>query len=176
MEPTLLCQMFFGLGTVVSIGGTLIPSFRQQIMNYGSRRTTPSPAKEDHRNTGLLAYNSHLQVPHTWFTHNYIVSVLSSIFWGFQIYTQGPAFRLLANYSRDQNGGMTVNQAFLAWLLLLAQGLRRLYESLTLTTPSESTMWVGIWLLGMVIYIVMGISVWIEGAGMFIRNSDSPHN
>ncbi|KAH7360804.1 3-oxo-5-alpha-steroid 4-dehydrogenase-like protein [Rhexocercosporidium sp. MPI-PUGE-AT-0058] len=164
MDPSLLCKAFFCFGTAVDIGGTLIPSFREHIMNYGSRRSDQSSPENEQktRSFGLFENIASIQVPHTWFTHYYIVSVASSIFWAFQICTRGAAFEFLATFSH-QKESMTVNQAFLAWCFMAFQGIRRLYESLTLTKPSQSKMWVGLWLIGMAYYVFMGVSVWIEG-------------
>ncbi|TGO79781.1 hypothetical protein BELL_0023g00240 [Botrytis elliptica] len=169
MDPRTICAAFFILGTTVDLGGTLIPSFRQHVMNYGSRGFTPNPEKSTSphsKTTRLFEYVGSIQVPHTWFTHYYIVSVASSIFWAFQIITRGPAFRLLASYSQqDATKSMTVNQVTLAWTLMALQGSRRVYESLTLTKPSQSKMWIGLWAIGIAYYLFMGISVWIEGIG-----------
>lgn len=168
MDPSLLCKTFFGLGTVVDIGGTLFPSFRTHIMNYGSRSTT-SKTPELKAPTGfiqgLIEIVGSLQVPHAWFTHYYVVSVLSSLFWGFQICTKGSTFKLLASYSHPRTSNMAANQVLLAWSFMAFQGVRRLYESITLTKPSQSRMWVGLWAIGMAYYAFMGISVWIEGIG-----------
>ncbi|KAI9048971.1 hypothetical protein LZ554_006820 [Drepanopeziza brunnea f. sp. 'monogermtubi'] len=168
MDPSLLCKAFFVLGAAVNVGGTLIPSFREQIMNYGSRGTpsTTSPQKQEKQPLNFFEYISSIQVPHTWFTHYYMVSVLSSIFWGYQIYNHGPAIEVLAAYTTRKDGTMTVNQVFLAWTLMAIQGSRRLYESITLTKPSQSKMWIGLWLIGMAYYAIMGISVWIEGSAV----------
>ena len=56
------------------------------------------------------------------------------------------------------------------------QGVRRLLESSTLAKPSASKMWVLHWLLGIVFYLAVGISVWIEGAGMSIRGPTTKVN
>lgn len=169
MDPRTICAAFFILGTTVDLGGTLIPSFRQHVMNYGSRGFTPNLEKStslQSKTTRVFEYVGSIQVPHTWFTHYYIVSVASSIFWAFQITTRGSAFRLLASYSQqDATKSMTVNQVTLAWTLMALQGSRRVYESLTLTKPSQSKMWVGLWAIGIAYYLFMGISVWIEGIG-----------
>ena len=153
----------------MDLGGTLIPSFRAKIMNYGSRSTTqPRPSTQKAPATireALFTIIASMQVPHTWFTHYYIVSVLSSLFWAHQIYTRGPIFELLASYAADKKTSMTVNQVVLAWGMMTTQGLRRLYESVTLTKPSNSKMWVGLWAIGIAYYAFMGISVWIEGIG-----------
>jgi 3-oxo-5-alpha-steroid 4-dehydrogenase 3 len=169
MDSSLLCKLFFGLGTAVDIGGTLFPSFRSNIMNYGSRSTTPTKAESKASNgpiQRLFQYVGSFRVPHTWFTHYYVVSVLSSLFWGVQIYANGSVIKLLASYSQSRTSSMTFNQVLLAWGLMAAQGIRRLYESITLMKPSQSKMWVGIWALGIAYYTFMGISVWIEGLGL----------
>jgi len=169
MDPSLLCKMFFSLGTAVDLGGTLIPSFRAKIMNYGSRGTiTKTPPKDQPKSIFATLFDTiaSVQVPHTWFIHYYVASVLSSIFWAHQIYTHGPAFEFLAFYSSERDTSMTVNQVFLAWLFMAIQGSRRLCECITLTKPSKSKMWVGLWLIGLGYYIAMGISVWIEGVAV----------
>jgi 3-oxo-5-alpha-steroid 4-dehydrogenase 3 / polyprenol reductase len=168
MDAALLCKGFFTIASVASIGGVLAPSFRSQIMNYGSRGTkkeeTPKPAKP--KSASILDAIASLQVPHAWFTHFYVASVASSIFWALQILMRGRVFSFLA--SQDQTlaaSGMTMNQVSLAWGFMALQGTRRLYESITLTKTSQSTMWVGLWLIGIAFYIFIGISVWIEGIG-----------
>ncbi|QSZ34931.1 hypothetical protein DSL72_007793 [Monilinia vaccinii-corymbosi] len=161
-----ICTAFFLLATTVGIGGTLIPSLRQHVINYGSRGITPNDTTIRIKATSMLEYTGSIQVPHTWFTHYYIVSVASSIFWAFQIITRGTVFKFLASYSQhDITPSMTVNQVALAWGFMAFQGGRRLYESFTLTKPTQSKMWVGIWAVGIAYYIFMGISVWIEGIG-----------
>jgi len=170
MEPAVLCVIFFSLGTAVDLGGIFFPAFRQHIMNYGSRSTSsqPEPTTKSPRKTttSISDYMASIKVPHTWFLHYYITSVASSLFWAVQILTHGLVFKLFALYSpHPTTGTMTVNQVFLVWLLMAIQGMRRLYESLTLTKPSQSKMWVGLWALGIAYYIFMGISIWIEGIG-----------
>jgi 3-oxo-5-alpha-steroid 4-dehydrogenase 3 len=173
MDAALFCQIFFSLGTVIDVGGPLIPSFREYIMEYGSRSTTPSTSITSRTTSRqksfprVLKLIGSFQVPHTWFTHYYIISVASSIFWAFQIYTQGFAFDFLASCSKSRPATMTVNQVLLAWSLMMAQGTRRLYESVAFTKPSQSQMWAGLWVIGMAFYLFMGISVWIEGIGWF---------
>ncbi|KAK0124559.1 hypothetical protein ONS95_009507 [Cadophora gregata] len=164
MDPAFLCKAFFCFGTAVDLGGTLFPSFRERIMNYGSRGTDSQPSQEVNSTSwNFLDFIASIEVPHTWFTHYYVVSVASSIFWAIQMYSHGPVFELLASYSQPKDS-MTTNQVLLAWLLMAFQGTRRLYESLTLTKPSQSKMWAGLWLIGIAYYVFIGISVLIEGA------------
>lgn len=164
MDPSRLCKIFFTASTAVVLGGTLIPSLRKHVLNYGSRATPGTSPPESIKDAPNKVFESvaSIQVPHTWFTHFYIISVVSSIFWACEISTRGPAFAYLASNSQ-QTASMTVNQVFLAWLFMALQGARRLYESYTLMKPSNSKMWVGIWGLGIAYYIFMGISVWVEG-------------
>lgn len=164
MDPAQLCKIFFGIGTVTDLGGTLIPPFRERIMNYGSRSTDSKTLEPKKKTANLLDRIASFEVPHTWFTHYYAVSTGSSIFWAYQVVTGGQAFKLLAAYSRSAtSGSMTANQVLLAWSMMSVQGTRRLYESLTLMKSSKSKMWVGLWVIGIAYYIAMGITVWIEG-------------
>jgi 3-oxo-5-alpha-steroid 4-dehydrogenase 3 len=84
-------------------------------------------------------------VPHNFFTHFYIVSVASSLFWGWWL-------------SLWQAGG-TVR---VVWLLMLLQGVRRLSESYAYTSSSKSQMWFVHWIIGLLFYFATGIAVWIE--------------
>ena len=168
MAVALLCRCFFTIGTAVDIGGLLVPSFRRQIMNYGSRgEKTASHGEAKHPKSKLasaLDFIASFQVPHTWFKHFYVISVASSVFWAIQVLIRGRIFNFLASQHQESDDpGMTINQVFLAWGFMALQGIRRLYECITLTKPSQSKMWVGLWLMGITYYIFMGISVWIEG-------------
>jgi 3-oxo-5-alpha-steroid 4-dehydrogenase 3 len=170
MDPALLCRIFFSLGTAVAIGGTIIPPFREHIMNYGPRSTTSTTISEQHKTkiTRFLEYVGSFQVLHAWFTHYYVVSVASSVFWAHQIYTHGTAFKFLASLSESRPATMTLNQVFLAWLFMAVQGVRRLYESIVFTKQSQSRMWAGLWIIGIAFYVFMGISVWIEGMRRYL--------
>jgi 3-oxo-5-alpha-steroid 4-dehydrogenase 3 len=168
MDASLLCKSFFTIGTAVNIGGVLVPSFRGQIMNYGSRaaqtqRTEEKTKTPESKPDSILDGVASFRVSHAWFTHFYVVSVLSSIFWAVQLLTHGTAFNFLASHQISSTTGMTVNQVALVWCFMTLQGIRRLYESIVLAKPSQSKMWVGIWLGGIAYYIFIGISIWIEG-------------
>lgn len=68
--------------------------------------------------------------------------------------------------SSTQAQGMTVDQVVLTWSLVTIQGARRFLETSLLVKFSESKMWFIHWLLGMTFYLGLGVSCWIEGAGM----------
>lgn len=63
---------------------------------------------------------------------------------------------------------MRFDQVVVTWLLMFAQGSRRLYECLAISSPSTSKMWFGHWALGLLFYIGTGLAVWIEGAGKWL--------
>ena len=147
---------------------------------YGSSSTLKSPGnlvepyfprQMDNTSKGtfitVLDALSTIKVPHSWFTHFYIVSVASSVFWGVQIFIRGPFLRALhsgAEYSTSRNT-MSVDQVVVTWALMVVQGVRRLLESFSVAKTSSSNMFVAHWLLGIAFYLAVGISIWIEGIG-----------
>ncbi|KAK2767463.1 hypothetical protein FQN54_003619 [Arachnomyces sp. PD_36] len=113
-----------------------------------------------------LDYLASWKVPHSYFTQFYVVSLISSIFWATQIIWKGPAFRIVsALYDADsaQGSSMSVNQVLVCSALMAIQGARRLYECVTLSKPSQSTMWIAHYILGILYYLAMTVAVWIEG-------------
>ncbi|KAH8663667.1 3-oxo-5-alpha-steroid 4-dehydrogenase-like protein [Tricladium varicosporioides] len=173
-DPVQICRIFFTLGTAVDLGGIFIPSFRENIMNYGSRKDIREKRNVDENNfTKLIRYLATFQVPHSWFTHYYLVSVMSSIFWAVQAYNNGPVFTFLASYSKPKSATVTLSHVLLAWAMMSVQGVRRLYESLAFTKPSQAQMWIGLWIIGMAYYVVMGVAVWIEGIDTLCKSHSS---
>jgi len=185
MSPKQLCQSFFFIATCIVLFLNSIPSFRLRFISYGSRTSQPaadnlktSSTKEDRATpetkpatnsfSQLMDYAASFQVSHSWFTHFYVLSVLSSIFWPIQIYSRGGLFEILASrqvaHDGDKQTMLTFNQIFIAWLFMTIQGTRRLYESVSFGKQSKSKMWCMHWILGLVYYTTMGISVWIEGS------------
>jgi 3-oxo-5-alpha-steroid 4-dehydrogenase 3 len=59
---------------------------------------------------------------------------------------------------------MSLEQIYIAWLLMALQGSRRLYESLFVFKPGSSPMWFIHWALGAAFYAVISLAVWIEGS------------
>lgn len=109
-----------------------------------------------------------IRVPHSFFTHFYIVSFSASLFWLHQLYTRGLALQWIASFGstalRPTSGNsMTLGQVWLLWVLLFIQGTRRLVESYAFSKPSKSTMHVTHWLIGLAFYMVDSIAIWVEG-------------
>jgi len=168
IDPAHLCRAFFIFITVAGIGAAAVPGLRQ-LVSYGPRTIltseTPVPSTEvKSKNVTFADRLAKLQVPHTWFTHFYMVSVASSAFWAYQLATNGVIFRLFASrYASDGQIGMTANQILITWALMAFQGSRRLYESVTLLKLSSAQMPLASYALGIAFYLAVGVAVWAEG-------------
>ena len=81
-------------------------SLRSRFLTYGPRATSGSistrsapPRAQDPstENKGFLDYLATWQVPHSYFTHFYVASVLSSVFWVAQLLSRGVVFQAIAS-------------------------------------------------------------------------------
>jgi 3-oxo-5-alpha-steroid 4-dehydrogenase 3 len=162
-----------------------IPVFRLRFLEYGARASSEEPAKREASDqvskksheadngsslvslfVKILDVAAKIQVPHSWFTSFYVVSVLSSLFWLVEAFRVGDFYGIIIeNRIAHQRSQMSLPQTKLAWLLMLIQGSRRLYESLTLPSSSTSKMWIGHWMIGIGFYLATGVAIWVEGAG-----------
>lgn len=129
-----------------------MPALRRRFLVYGSRATTTGKSDSASKPVSksacsqLLDHAAAIHVPHNYFTHFYVTSVACSLFWGWWLRVW------------DAH-----NQMQVVWSLMLLQGVRRMLESYTYTSTSKSSMWFAHWILGLVFYITMNISIWIEG-------------
>jgi 3-oxo-5-alpha-steroid 4-dehydrogenase 3 len=157
-----------------------IPPIRKRFAEYGSRAEETSmkkprdsqdaghDSKEDSTRTMLRAIS--VKVPHRYFTHFYMVSFMSSLFWAFQFLTFGRPLRLIldlqsASQSSD-TPSMSRNQIILVWAMMSVQGARRCYESVVFARSSRSEMWIALYGVGISFYLATGMAIWIEGTGM----------
>jgi 3-oxo-5-alpha-steroid 4-dehydrogenase 3 len=183
-------SQWFQLLFLTAAGGVIalqaLPrSIRSAFMDYGPRREAKAKP-EPEPNTGVVVSLTRQiasvgQVPHSWFWHFYFVSVSWSAFWAWQFATKGRVMGALAEWevtTADSSSSSPVSQrvageekkelgrVFVAWLLLMLQGLRRLVECLVTTKAgSRSPMWIVHWGLGLAFYTIMGASIWIQGSG-----------
>jgi len=166
------------------LAANALPSVQTRFIRYGSRSvpfaSTQKPiilheerSVQNHEPQSsslfdkLLTFLAKLQVPHSWFLHFYIVSVASSVFWGTQIVTSASLLNAISVQElRPLARSMSLNQIFITWLMMLVQGMRRLYECTLISKPSKSSMWFAHWLIGIMFYLAIGVAVWIEGGGM----------
>ncbi|KAF9871716.1 3-oxo-5-alpha-steroid 4-dehydrogenase [Colletotrichum karsti] len=167
-SPAQWCQIFFGLSSAAVLAIQAIPKAAQHaILDYGAR--SPAGADGEMKGGGRKAANrfdefvkavaSVGQIPHAWFMHFYVASIVGSAFWAFEYVRDGPAYRFIAS-RQAQSGGpaMSLEQTVLVWTLMLLQGSRRLYECLFVMKPGSSRMWFVHWLLGLGFYISSLIS------------------
>jgi 3-oxo-5-alpha-steroid 4-dehydrogenase 3 len=153
-----------------------VPAFRQRFFSYGARgentakKVDPtersSAVHEDDATHAIERFLDHLatySVPHGWFLHFYAFSVALSLFWAYQITTQGYCFVTLADWTQDGDSHMTSEQTIIVWWCLLIQGCRRLVECVQ-GPKSTSRMWIVHWFIGMGYYLGANIAIWIEGS------------
>lgn len=212
LDPVVLLRTFYIAAAALILFINTIPALRSRFLAYGSRATSPQPRSKNASSspkttsTPLLQFLDHLtiyRVPHNWFTHFYILSVLSTLFWTHQLYTRGPAFRFLAflhnnahetpntsaiyNASASSNTSanpntftsppttsMSLFQVHLVLSFQFLQGLRRLLESHCYTSTSTSQMWIGHYMLGLLFYLTINIAIWIEGLPALLNPSSPP--
>lgn len=151
---------------------------RSRFITYGARAASSSsttaetqkPSSNDTKTSLImraLDFLQSLQVPHSYFTQFYMVSILSSIFWLAQLLLRGSVFQAItARISPEHlQSSMSVNQAMLCWVLMVVHSSRRLAECCLFSKPSASRMWFVHWVLGISFYLAATVAIWIEGAG-----------
>jgi len=128
----------------------------------------------DDANQGGLAWLvdivTNITVPHDFFWHFYLLSTSLSLYWALEVLVlRGPTFNAIVTLIRDRGVGMSFEQVKITWLMMFAQGLRRLYECLYVNAPSKSRqqkstsrMQAWIWALGLGFYAAMSVAVWVE--------------
>ncbi|CZT20592.1 related to 3-oxo-5-alpha-steroid 4-dehydrogenase [Ramularia collo-cygni] len=169
MDAILLLRLAYIICALLVLVIASVPPLRARFLDYGPRTARQNDGKsveESEKGPNfvlvMLDKAGSICVPHSWFTSFYAVSVLSSLFWASEVMLKGPFFGAVAR-NLSHGNTMRFEQVVVTWLLMFAQGSRRLWECLTLSTPSKSKMWFGHWVLGVLFYIGTGLAVWIEG-------------
>ncbi|KAI5370213.1 Putative 3-oxo-5-alpha-steroid 4-dehydrogenase, polyprenol reductase [Septoria linicola] len=146
-----------------------IPPLGTRFLSYGARSSAAPAAKKEGNYdfpykplTALLDWLAGVSVPHSWFASFYAISVGCSMYWAVEMVCKGPAFTAIASCAQMQSSSMTLSQVQVAWLVMFAQGSRRLYECTSLSRPSASQMWVGHWALGVLFYVCTNIALWAQ--------------
>lgn len=150
------------------------PILSNRFLAYGSRVDDQS---RHFKQTGsrLIDRLAALRVPHSWFASFYLVSTSCSLLWATQIILKASMFQRIASLSKQHASSMTLDQVTVTWALMLLQGIRRLYESLCLTRPSQARMWVGHWAFGVWFYSSVNIAIWIEAVRKSFHHNFSNH-
>ncbi|KAJ9202539.1 hypothetical protein DTO164E3_2979 [Paecilomyces variotii] len=175
MDAVDAVRTFFLFATCTTLSVSGIPYLRARFVDYGPRATDSSRsasaiAAPRSPLTRFIDYLAAWRVPHSYFIHFYVLSVLSSIFWATQLLSRGPAFRVIAARVNEEHRSksMSLNQVWLCWALMAIQGARRLYECIATAKQSSSQMWFVHWGLGLAFYMAMTLAIWIEGTGTLL--------
>ncbi|KAF2757834.1 hypothetical protein EJ05DRAFT_464717 [Pseudovirgaria hyperparasitica] len=181
IDPAIAIRAAFLAGSAFVLLVYAIPLLRNRLLAYGPRSSVVPPidASSNRANhyIAILDRLAAYRVPHNYFTHFYIVSVVGSLVWAQQLLTQGSIFNNIAQHASlsSRRPAMSFESIVLAWMLLCVQGSRRLYESLVFSRSSKSTMWVGHWALGLLFYVGIGLAIWIEGIPTMIQEERFHH-
>lgn len=174
---------------IVTVAGILIarltPALHDRFLAYGARQDHKKVDEDkDVLNqrklnsnssssiTEILDYATKFTVPHSWFTHFYVVSTCSALFWTTVLSTDliWDSGTVWSEY--EDNVSHTPNywhyKARGCVLLMLLHSVRRLYECVHLSKPSRSRMWIGHYLVGIAFYLVTNIAIWVD-TGRFDR-------
>ncbi|KAL4779689.1 hypothetical protein BJX76DRAFT_351605 [Aspergillus varians] len=190
MDAVDALRAFFLFAACTIISVSLPGSLRSRFIPYGARATstaavesetsasTPTPKSTSaspssaSSMTRTLDYVATLRVPHSYFTHFYVISVLSSIFWALQLLSHGRVFQAIATRIRPEHlhQGISINQIMLCCVLMMVQGVRRLHECRIFYKPSSSKMWFVHWFAGIGFYLAVAVAVWIEGSGTILSH------
>ena len=174
LAPRDFLQAFYLTASAAILLVYLIPALNKRFLPYGARDPaqpvagkdgsvqTFDPATGHPQVSALLDRIANAKVPHGWFIHFYIVSVLSSAFWAYQILTCGRLYGFFASFVPGSYDPNACFRLAVCWALLAIQGMRRLYECL-LQPSGSSKMWIGHYAIGIAFYLATGIAIWIEG-------------
>lgn len=170
LPPSTYIQTYFALLGAGCLALQLLPALNHALLTYGPRQSSPSSPSSSYRSlivtllkqTGLLFH-----VPHAWFSHFYVALLAFQAFWAAQYLSRGCVLATVAEREVEmgEGHGMRPEQVFLAWGMLTVQGARRLYECWFVMRPSASQMLGVHWVLSLLVYLAMSVSVWIGGSG-----------
>lgn len=157
-----LSTRFFTYGKTVQPPTTTTTTTISAEKKPTSKTLSNTSSNNNNNNiTQLLDYLTTLTVPHAYFSHFYLVSLVSSLFWAAQFLLDGSLLQCLLSLGPPSNEDrIPLTQLLLTWLCLLTQSLRRCHEQLTISkTPSTSTMLLPHYLLGHAFYLITTLSI-----------------
>lgn len=113
---------------------------------------------------------ANLTVPHAYFIHFYTLSIGALLLWFGQIAAQQPILHFVLQYTHEPEQPVAAVQVIIAWLAILVLSIRRYLEE-NEKEPSESRMFFGHWIMGLLFYSVTSVAVWIEGDRQLIAHT-----
>ncbi|KAF8445177.1 hypothetical protein BGX38DRAFT_1196478 [Terfezia claveryi] len=173
LEDYLRC--FYLLSAASILLASSIAPLSTRFFSYGKTSQPPTTTSAEKKQTKinssnnislthLLDYLTTLTVPHAYFSHFYLVSLVSLLFWAAQFLLNGSLLRYLLSVGTRTpsiiEDRISPTQLLLTWLCLLAQSLRRYHEQLIMSkTSSTSTMLIPHYLLGHAFYLTTTLSL-----------------
>lgn len=141
----------------------LIPPLKNRFLDYGAR-SKASVHTHDAGLSSLLNRLAVIQVSHSRFKDFYLTSVFCSICWLMQQLFDGRPLQHVQQMSTTKlhDKSTPAIKTVLSLLLVTTQGLRRLHESVNINRHSNSKMWIGHYVLGLLFYISINIAVIVE--------------
>ncbi|KAK0621367.1 hypothetical protein B0T17DRAFT_494031 [Bombardia bombarda] len=184
VEPSQWCQAFylFAAGCVVVVAATPREA-RTLLMDYGARKSSSSHKENAQQNLQnpdvrgrviflVATVASWGQVPHSWFSAFYLVSLACSLFWLVQYLAGGAVLHAIVSQQASAPGpSATIGQVVVAWSMMFLQGSRRVYEHALVFRRSNSKMWIVHWVLGLGFYLFTSVSIWVEGSRAVLDKS-----
>ncbi|KAJ5487291.1 hypothetical protein N7530_001591 [Penicillium desertorum] len=171
MDAVDTLRAFFLLAAATTISISIPTSLQSRFLAYGPRATSdsistgsaaPLAQKPSVKSKGFLDYLATWQVPHSYFTHFYVASVLSSVFWVAQLLSRGVVFQAIASRVSEDHQRHSMS---------LTQDPGVYGSAMLFSKPSSSQMWFMHWLLGLAFYLAAGVAIWIEGSGTLLTEN-----
>lgn len=154
----------------------IIPASQKRFLTYGARG---QPGKWNNNRGNYqsnvqawLDWLASIDVPHSWFTHFYVLSLASSLFWSFQIATKSRLLRTVSSYVPLQSASAPQPGIYLGMFLMVLQSTRRLWESYQFSRGSRSRMWIGHYIFGLSFYFVMNIAIWVDSIHTLLQHKE----
>lgn len=169
LNPVYLVRSFYLVCIIAILTARLLSPLRQRFLAYGARtqHTTHETAERVERlkinpdSSKVLDNIASIHVPHSWFTHFYIVSVASSCLWMWSLSSSSNA-PLVDRHDSTPYPRQSNQSAFVCVTLMLIQGIRRFLECTNVFQPSNSRMWIGHYAFGLAFYLFTNTAVWVE--------------
>ncbi|KIW45653.1 uncharacterized protein PV06_04025 [Exophiala oligosperma] len=173
-------RSFYILSTVTIIAVRLIPDLKDRFLFYGARDVQDHTYPRHHQHhqhhhnqqqqppsllSQLLDHVKTWKVPHSWFIHFYILSLLlSTISIVMIIITTTTTTTLSSSSHLNIFTSTTTNTSpLLCSFLMFIQSSRRLLECFFLTTTkSTSRMWIGHYFIGLAFYFFINLAIYVE--------------
>lgn len=162
-------RAFYILAAYAIITVRFIPDLRDRFLDYGARsvakdvkpkaRESVLPRSLQAQLDSVLDRLAQVTVPHSWFSHFYFCSTVSSALW---LYLRFRTSDDLPLRWHAEDFTSWEHRAMLGLLLMQIQGLRRLYECLVIAKPSKSRMWFGHYAIGIAFYLATNLAIGLE--------------